>query len=200
MVQCAKERVSWSPMWFIRSCVALGALAAFAGCGGNDAEDPGGPRDSGAPGPGGPVALKNLSARLLRKYDCQLNGTLRSCGDYRFSFILQNSASVATLRMEQIELTLGALHARTSLGCMSAPWLASRESSTQVIDVWFNYLEGTNRLVTKFPCSAGVSWAADTGDPVAAPYTGTVTVRIRGLLTDATLWTAEGSADLFDAS
>jgi hypothetical protein len=173
---------------------ALGALLLL-GCGGGagmNAPDGGGERS---------VSLRNLSARLTSKYSCQASGgATMSCGDYRFSFVLQNSAATAIARMERIELTLAALRVTSSLACPTAPWLADAGASTPVIDVEFKYLDGLSPLVTRFPCSGDTSWTADSGNVVAAPESGTAVLRVQGLLTDAAPWTAEGSAQLMDAS
>jgi hypothetical protein len=185
--------------------LAATLLAAMGSPGCSDADgsladSSAGPDGAGA-SPAGPVALRNLSARLTSKYGCPLDGsTFQACGDYRFTFVLHNSTGAAIQRMDQLELRGAALRASNGMGCPTAPWLAASNSDTPVIDVEFKYIDGINKLVIKYPCALGTSWAADSAAPVAAPYSGSVTVRVAGILTDATPWTAEASTVLVDGT
>jgi hypothetical protein len=192
--------------------VALALVGATAGCVDGKREPP--PTvvvsTGGMSGDGGvvslePVSLRNLTVKLVSKYKCDPNeaGTMIDCAQYQFTFALRNNTSTPGGRLEQVEFELGGETFRSDLiRCSDVPWTMEPFSTTSVIDLMmtYNFMAMPPGANLAYPCGAMTTGKAIVGPVPEAQYEGAVTVRVTGLLSDATPWLGEATVALIDAS
>ena len=209
---------------------AIGLLLVGCGSGSKPRDGGGGPTTDStvAPGEGvsrpdsettaGPVNIKNLSAKLLEKskgeIGCNGKGSvLGDTGSYRLSFVLENLVAKdmnGIARLESLSIEAGSWKIAGGATCTASPW-RGMASTSDIIDIAFgNPSHPTPSfayLLATVPCNSTTgsvlveSETCDSSGTIGqAPYSGTVTLELRGLLDDATPWTAQATAELQDVS
>lgn len=92
------------------------------------------------------LAIENLSARLVRRYQCAAGGIdavgapiLIECGDYEVSFSLANGTVELTDRLTHLELNIGGIRVVQNPTCQGSPWLLGAGQMSDIVTVRFWY-------------------------------------------------------------
>lgn len=189
----------------MKAC-ALFLVTAMAACGSSSEGDDDGVVDGGGGGvdAGSAVVIQGLSPRLEASYVCDVDGAGPGgngpCANYHISLSITNGTLKAITRIDEVEIDIGGatLSPITPLTCGTTPWIAAAGENTGVIDIdlyWYYAAGPTLRYDCPVdPERESVYYDGETMPP--APTGGSLTVRLFGILDDATPWTTERTAPI----
>jgi hypothetical protein len=172
----------------------LGFLIA---CGGEGAaDDTTDPIDTPDSGMLGPVQITDVSARVLGTYQCDPShtGSFIACANYRITFSLRNKANRPTARVDNVQIDLDGVEFDTgaNLTCDVAPWMASADGTSGVIDLDVSWgFADVPTLDYACPDLESPERVFFDQEVPPAPTEGAVRLKVTGILDDASLWSAE---------
>jgi hypothetical protein len=191
---------------------ALLLAMALAACGSSSGDDDDGVVDSGSPpvdaDTGPAVVIQGLSPRLVVAYTCDLdNAGPRDdgpCANYNISMSLTNGTLHGITRIDEVEIDIAGatLSPFDPLTCSTTPWIAAAGQNSGVIDLeLYWYYAPVTAPALRYDCPVEtdrVNLLLDGVTMPDAPADGSLTVRVTGILDDATPWTAERTAPIAD--
>jgi hypothetical protein len=168
-------------------------VVAAAGCGGGG--------DTPLVDAGPAVTIPSLTVRRTASYQCDPEGgtDFIDCGDYRFTFSVENGTTSPVARIDNLRITMAGrvFDTHADVTCPASPWTAAAGENSGVIDLqlyWYYQITGVTTL--EYPCP-DTERTFFFGEPMPpAPGSGPVTLEVSGVLGDATFFRAVGQASI----